>query len=53
MVMKVKSLGLLDVIQVAISNEMHDVLFETDSKVLTNALAPNTTPTNEFDDLVS
>jgi len=53
MVLEAESLGLLDVIQVAISNGMHYVLFETDSKVLFDAFASTTTPTNEFGDLVS
>jgi len=38
---------------VAISNGMHDVQFKTDSKVLFDALARDTTPTTKFDDLVS
>lgn len=39
MVLEVKSLGLLDTIQVAIWNKMHDLLLESDSKVLSDALA--------------
>jgi len=52
-VLEAESLGLLDVIQVAISYGMHDVLFEIDSKVMSDALASTATPTNEFGDLVS
>ncbi|XP_024633515.1 uncharacterized protein [Medicago truncatula] len=52
-VLEAESLALLDAIKVAISNEMHVVLFETDSKILADALTNNSSPTNEFGDLVT
>jgi len=39
MVLEGMSLGLLDAIQVAISNRMHDVPLKSDSKTLSDALA--------------
>jgi len=52
-VLEAKSLGLLDAIKVAISHEMRDVMFETDSKILSDVIASTTTPINEFGDLVT
>ena len=52
-VLEVESLGLLEAIKVAISNDMQDVMFETDSKVLSDALHTTSTLANEFGDLVS
>ncbi|RHN55891.1 putative RNA-directed DNA polymerase [Medicago truncatula] len=52
-VLEAESLALLDAIKLAISNEMHVVLFETDSKILADALTNNSSPTNEFGDLVT
>lgn len=51
-ILEAESLGLLDAIKVAISNGMHVVLFETDSKILSDAINSNFTPSNEFGDLV-
>jgi len=50
-ILEAKSIGLLD-IKVAISNGMYVVLFETDSKILSDAINSNFTPSNEFGDLV-
>lgn len=52
-VLEAESLGLLEAIKVAISNDMRDVMFETDSKVLSDALHTTSTLANEFGDLVS
>ena len=52
-VLEVESLGLLDAIKVAISYGMCDVMFETDSKILSDALATTNTSINEFSDLVT
>jgi len=52
-VLKVESLGLLEAIKAANSNDMRDVMFETDSKVLFDALHTTSTLANEFGDLVS
>lgn len=51
-VLEIEFVGFLDVIQVTISNEMHNVDVEFDSKVLSDALATNTTPSNKIDNLV-
>jgi hypothetical protein len=51
--LEAESLGLLEGIMVAISNGMQDVMFETDSEVLSNTLNTTSTVTNEFGDLVS
>ena len=51
-ILEAESLGLLDAIKVAISNRMHVVLFKTDSKILSDAINSNFTPSNEFGDLV-
>jgi len=52
-ILEVGSLGLLDAIKVAISHGMCDVVFETDSKILFDALSITTTLINEFGDLVT
>ena len=52
-VLEAESLGLLDAIKVAISHGMCDVMFETDSKILSDVIATTTTPINEFGDLVT
>jgi len=48
-----ESLGLPEAIEVAISNGMQDVMFEIDSKVLSNTFDTTFTVANEFGDLVS
>ncbi|XP_024636515.1 uncharacterized protein [Medicago truncatula] len=52
-VLEAESLGLLDAIKVAISHGMRDIMFETDSKILSDAIAAATIPINEFGDLVT
>jgi len=50
--LEAETLGLLEALKVAISNGMHFVLFETDSKILSDMLATNNSPMNKFGDLV-
>lgn len=52
-VLEAESFGLLDAIKVAISHGMHDIMFKTDSKILSDAIATTTIPINEFGDLVT
>jgi len=52
-ILKAETLSLLEALKVAISNGMHFVLFETDSKILSDTPATNNSPINEFGDLVS
>lgn len=52
-IMKAGTLSSLEALKVAISNGMHFVLFETDSKILSDMLATNNSPINEFADFVS
>ena len=49
-----ETIGLLEGMKMAISNGTHNVIFETDSRSLVNALysTTTTTPLNEFEDLV-
>jgi len=51
-VLEVESLGLLHSLKMAISNDMHNVTFETDSKTLVDAISARNITLNEFGDLV-
>ena len=51
-VLEVETIGLLEAMKMAISSGIHNVIFETDSRSLVNALYSTTTPLNEFGDLV-
>ncbi|XP_024633477.1 uncharacterized protein [Medicago truncatula] len=51
-ILKVETIGLLEAMEMAISNGMHNVIFETDSRSMENALYSTTTPLNEFGDLL-
>lgn len=52
-IMKAGTLSSLEALKVAISNGMHFVLFEIDFKILSDMLATNNSPINEFADFVS
>jgi ribonuclease HI len=51
-VLEAESLGLLHSLKMTISNSMHNVTFETDSKTLADALSARNILSNEFGDLV-
>jgi len=51
--LEAESFGLLHSLKMAISNHMHYVTFETDSKTLVDALKVHNVPLNEFGDLVT
>jgi len=52
-ILEAETLGLLEALKVTISNGMHFVLVETDSKILSDMLATNNSHVNVFGDLVS
>jgi ribonuclease HI len=52
-VLEAESLGLPHSLKMAISNHLHYVTFETDSKSLADALKVHNVPLNEFGDLVT
>jgi hypothetical protein len=51
-ILEAESLGLLNAVKVIISNGMHDVLFKTNLKLMSDSLNSNSSPSNEFGDLV-
>jgi len=51
-VLEAEIINLLEAIKVAISNEIHVVLFETNCKTLSDAISSTKVPLNEFEGLV-
>jgi len=51
--LEAETIALLEAIKMAISNGFHSVWFETDCKLLVDALSLSTVPNTEFGDLVS
>jgi hypothetical protein len=51
-VIETETICLLEAIKVAISNGIHDVLFETDCKSLSDVICSTKVPLNKFGDLV-
>jgi len=51
--LEAETIALLEFIKMTISNGFHSIWFETDCKLLADALSSSTVPNTEFGDLVS